>query len=208
MTLKVLLAEANVASQNAGKKILASGGHDVVTVSNGLAALKKINEEHPDIVLLDVYMAGCTGVDVCKKVKATTELAQIPVLLTVGKMEPFGAGEAIKSKADGLITKPFDVANLITVVERLAAGRRPPQSNAAGGSGEFPSSTVSAAAAHVARVGVARVSDPCFAPDSATRQGGEICDVCGHVNQKLAIVCAECDVPLPSSVQAHAAGGQ
>lgn len=189
MGLKILLAEANVAAQNAGRKILASGGHDVVAVSNGLAAMKKISEAHPDIVLLDVYMAGVTGVEVCKKVRATADLAHTPVLLTVGKMDPFGAGEAIKSKADGLITKPFDVANLITVVEKLAGFRRPPGSMSAQ---ETQTSNTAALAHTRSEVELAQ-----------RRQGGELCDVCGHVNREDSLVCEKCDVPLPSSVKAH-----
>jgi CheY-like chemotaxis protein len=127
MALKILLADDSMTAQNMGKKILAAVGYDVVTVSNGVAAIKKIAEVHPDIVLLDVYMAGYTGVEVCKKTKATAEMAQMPILLTVGKMEPFCAEEAIKVKADGLITKPFDVTNLITVVEKFAGRLRPPE---------------------------------------------------------------------------------
>ena len=188
MALKILIAEGNVAAQTAGKKILASGGHEVIAVSNGMAALKKISEAHPDIALLDVYMAGCTGVEVCKKVKATAELAQMPILLTVGKMEPFGAGEAIRIKADGLITKPFEVSNLITVVEKLAA--RPPGS-------------ISAREVQVAK----KLTSPApmrpeLRPASRAR-GGELCDVCGHVNQGESLVCEQCDVPLPSSVRTH-----
>ena len=203
MALKILLAEGNVAAQTAGKKILLSGGHDVIAVSNGMAALKKISEAHPDIALLDVYMAGCTGVEVCKKVKASAELAQMPILLTVGKMEPFAAGEAIKIKADGLITKPFEVANLITVVEKLGAGRTGENSAA----GRQPPPSIAAES----RVYQPRIAQPVAAPAQVRSQpgpahrlhGGELCDVCGHVNQGESSVCERCDVPLPSTVRVH-----
>lgn len=188
MALKILLADANVAAQNTGKKILSAAGHDVITVSNGVAALKKIAETHPDIVLLDVYMPGSTGVDVCAKVKAASDLAQIRVVLTAGQMEPFNAGEATRIKADGLITKPFDVANLVTVVERFAAGIE-----AAGGT---PEKTTGAS--HSAKPAAPQTRAERKSPER--RQGGEVCDVCGHVNRDAATVCERCDVPLPSSV--------
>ena len=127
MALKILLADGNMTARNMGKKILAAIGYDVVTVSNGVAAIKKIAEVHPDIVLLDVYMAGHSGVELCGKMKATAELAKIPILLTVGRMEPFNTENAIKVKADGLIVKPFDVANLTSVVEKLAGCSCPPE---------------------------------------------------------------------------------
>jgi CheY-like chemotaxis protein len=173
MALKILLADDSMTAQNMGKKILAAVGYDVVTVSNGVAAIKKIAEVHPDIILLDVYMAGYTGVEVCKKAKATAEMAQTPIVLTVGEVEPFCAEEAIKVKADGLITKPFNVTNLITVVEKLAGRLRPPEPAAS-----------------------ARLIAHEF-------QVSKVCDVCGHVNREVAFACQQCDVPLPGSVVAH-----
>ncbi len=184
MALKILLADDNMAAQNMGKKILAAVGYDVVTVSNGVAAIKKITEVHPDIVLLDVYMAGNSGVELCKKMKATAELAKIPVLLTVGKMEPFSAEQGIKVKADGLIVKPFDVANLITAVEKLTGHSRPPE----------------LAASPRAKAHEFQVSKEVVQPPFSRQQGGEVCDVCGHVNREAASACQQCDVPLPSSV--------
>ncbi|HXZ45707.1 MAG TPA: response regulator, partial [Pseudolabrys sp.] len=127
MSLKILLADDDMTAQNMGKKILAAVGYDVITVSNGVAAIKKIAEVHPDIVLLDAYMAGYSGVELCKKMKATAELAKMPILLTVGQMEPFSAEQGIKVNADGLIVKPFDVANLIVAVEKLVGRSRQPE---------------------------------------------------------------------------------
>jgi CheY-like chemotaxis protein len=230
MALKILLADDNMAAQNMGKKILAAVGCDVVTVSNGMAAIKKIAEVHPDIVLLDVYMAGHSGVELCKKMKATAELAKIPILLTVGKMEPFSAEQGIKVKADGLIVKPFDVANLITVVEKLAGRSRPsePTSSPCVNVHEFqvskevaadaqarpeqrpPESPVFEAAVHsqpTPEPSEAYRSAPAAGgktaqPPFSRQQGGEVCDVCEHVNREGAFVCEQCDVPLPSSVMA------
>jgi CheY-like chemotaxis protein len=228
MSLKILLADGNMTAQNMGKKILAATGHDVVTVSNGVAAIKKIAEVHPDIVLLDVYMAGYSGVEVCR-MKATAELAEIPILLTVGKTEPFNAEQWTKVKADGLIIKPFDVANLITAVEKLAGCSDPPEPVASSWLDEFhlsmevtadaearpaqrrpEKSPVSEAAVHsqLTSASEAYRSAPVAGgkpaqPPFSRHQSGEICDVCGHVNLEGASVCEQCDVPLPSSVTTH-----
>jgi two-component system, OmpR family, KDP operon response regulator KdpE len=127
VSLRVLLADDSVIAQTMGKNILGAAGYDVVTVSNGLAAAKKIADLHPDIVVLDVYMPGYTGIEVCEKTKLDAATAQIPILLTVGKMEPFRSEEAIKVKADGLIIKPFEIQVLLTVVGRLAQRVHPLQ---------------------------------------------------------------------------------
>ena len=54
-------------AQNMGKKILSDAGYDVVAVSNGAAAVKKIAEQKPDIIILDVYMPDIPGWKSAKK---------------------------------------------------------------------------------------------------------------------------------------------
>jgi CheY-like chemotaxis protein len=102
-----------------GRKILADAGYDVVTVNNGSAALKKITELKPDLIVLDVYMPGYSGLEVCQRLKDSDETAHIPVLLTVGKLEPFKADEARRVKADAHIVKPFEASELLTAITRL-----------------------------------------------------------------------------------------
>ena len=94
MARKILLADDSVTAQNMGRKILADAGYEVVTVNNGSAALKKIAELKPDLVILDVYMPGYSGLEVCQRLKESSDSSRIPVLLTVGKLEPFKPEEA------------------------------------------------------------------------------------------------------------------
>ncbi len=120
MALKILLADDSMTAQNMGKKILTDAGYEVVAVSNGAAAVKKLPEIKPDIILLDVYMPGYSGLEVCERVKGSPNTARIPVLLTVGKLEPFRPEDGMKARADGLIIKPFEASDLIAVVGKLA----------------------------------------------------------------------------------------
>ena len=120
MALKILLADDSMTAQNMGKKILSDAGYEVITVSNGAAAIKKLADLMPDIAVLDVYMPGYSGLEVCERIKSTPTTARIPVLLTVGKMEPFRPEDGMKAKADGVIIKPFEATDLTTVVETLA----------------------------------------------------------------------------------------
>ena len=120
MSLKVLLADDSMTAQNMGKKILAESGYDVTTVSNGAAAVKKIAEVKPDVVILDIYMPGYTGLEVCERVRANMDTANLPVLLTVGKMEPYRAEDGAKVRADGVIVKPFEATDLLAVVKKMA----------------------------------------------------------------------------------------
>src|SRR5580765_5124733 len=106
-------------AQNMGKKILSEAGYDVVAVSNGAAAVKKIAEQKPDIIILDVYMPGYSGLEVCEKVRGSLDTLKTPVLLTVGKMEPYKPEDANRVKADGVIIKPFEASDLLAIVKKF-----------------------------------------------------------------------------------------
>src|SRR5258708_10957596 len=97
-----------------GRKILADAGYEVIAVNNGSAALKKIAELKPDLVILDVYMPGYSGLEVCQRLKESQETARSPVLLTVGKLEPFKPEEAQRLPAEWYIATPFQASGLPT----------------------------------------------------------------------------------------------
>jgi CheY-like chemotaxis protein len=116
---KILLADDSVTAQNMGRKILADAGYEVIAVNNGSAALKKIAELKPDLVILDVYMPGYSGLEVCQRLKESPETARIPVLLTVGKLEPFKPEEAQRVRAEGFIVKPFEASELLGTLAKM-----------------------------------------------------------------------------------------
>ena len=119
MSLRILFADDSVTAQNMGKKILTEAGYEVVAVSNGAAAVKKIAEQKPDIIILDVYMPGYTGLEVCEKVRSSAATIKTPVLLTVGKMEPYKPEDANRVRADGIIIKPFEATDLLAIVKKF-----------------------------------------------------------------------------------------
>jgi CheY-like chemotaxis protein len=126
VAFKILLADDSVTAQNLAKKILTDVGYEVIPVSNGAAAMKKIESDHPDLLILDVFMPGYSGLEVCEKVRNARETASIPVLLTVAPMEPYSPADGLKVRADGVILKPFEARDLLPAVEkfqeRMAAG--------------------------------------------------------------------------------------
>ena len=119
MARKILLADDSVTAQNMGRKILTDAGYEVITVNNGSAALKKVAEQKPDLIVLDVYMPGYSGLEVCQRIKETKETSRIPILLTVGKLEPFKPEEARKARADAYVVKPFEASELLVALTKL-----------------------------------------------------------------------------------------
>ena len=119
MARKILLADDSVTAQNMGRRILIDAGYEVVTVNNGSAALKKIAEQKPDLIILDVYMPGYGGLELCQRLREGRDTARTPILLTVGKLEPFKADEARRVRADAYIVKPFEATELLTALTKL-----------------------------------------------------------------------------------------
>ncbi len=117
--MKILLADDNITAQKLGTKILSDAGYEVISVSNGAAAMKKIAAEKPHLLILDVFMPGYTGLEVCEKVKNSPDTSRVPVLLTVTNMEPFNPGEGNRVRADGVMIKPFEASDLLAVVQKL-----------------------------------------------------------------------------------------
>jgi CheY-like chemotaxis protein len=104
---RILVADDNSNIQKMVGLALKDQGIDVVAVGNGEAAVRKISDIRPDLVLADVFMPVRNGYEVCQYVKADTSLAHIPVILLVGAFDPLDEQEAQRVGADGVLKKPF-----------------------------------------------------------------------------------------------------
>jgi CheY-like chemotaxis protein len=104
---KILVADDNSNIQKMVGLALKDHGIEVVAVGNGEAAVRKIMEIRPDLVLADVFMPVRNGYEVCQFVKEDPSLAHIPVILLVGAFDPLDEAEAQRVGADGVLKKPF-----------------------------------------------------------------------------------------------------
>ena len=104
---KILVADDNSNIQKMVGLALKDQGIDVVAVGNGEAAVRKISDIHPDLVLADVFMPVRNGYEVCRYVKEDATLKHIPVILLVGAFDPLDEQEAQRVGADGVLKKPF-----------------------------------------------------------------------------------------------------
>jgi CheY-like chemotaxis protein len=107
LVAKILVADDNSNIQKMVGLALKDQGIDVVAVGNGEAAVRKISDIHPDLVLADVFMPVRNGYEVCQYVKSDPSLTHIPVILLVGAFDPLDEQEAQRVGADGVLKKPF-----------------------------------------------------------------------------------------------------
>jgi len=93
--------------------------YDLVLCGDGRSGIDKAVEERPDLILLDIYMPGISGLEVCKAVRDNSEISSTPIiLLTAGALkEEVSEGYAIG--ADDYIFKPFEPGELIERIEKL-----------------------------------------------------------------------------------------
>ena len=117
----ILVADDSAAIQKKASGILAAEGLEVLAVSNGVAAIKKLSLLRPLVILADVSMPGKDGYEVCEFVKTNPDLAYLPVLLLVSDLEPYDDHRGAMVRADGMVQKPFDPDTLATVVMKFAA---------------------------------------------------------------------------------------
>lgn len=114
----VLVADGSPSHQRRAQGILTGEGLEVITVSNGVAAIKKLPTVEAALVLADVSMPGRDGYEVCDFVKNSPELSRVPVLLSYSEQTPFDEERAQRARADGRIKKPFGQDELLEVINR------------------------------------------------------------------------------------------
>jgi putative two-component system response regulator len=113
----VLIADDSITNLHVLNNILRRH-YRVRATRSGQRAVEIATRDHPHAVLLDIMMPDLDGPDVCRRIKAEPELAQVPVIFITGSED--GASRALCAAAGGadLLTKPVDPQ---TLLEMLAA---------------------------------------------------------------------------------------
>ncbi len=104
---RILVADDNTNIQKMVVLAFQERGIEVIAVGNGEAAVRRIPDANPDLVLADVFMPVRNGYEVCEFVKKDPRFSHIPVILLVGAFDPLDEKEARRVGADGVLKKPF-----------------------------------------------------------------------------------------------------
>ena len=112
----IFLVDDSPVNLNTGKTVLQEK-YTVVTIPSGDKLLLMLQKAKPDLILLDVEMPGMSGYETLKKVKASPENAEIPVIFLTGKSESEDEVLGLSLGAVDYITKPFSPPLLLTRIE-------------------------------------------------------------------------------------------
>jgi len=119
MTRKVLVVDDNPVSRELIREVLEDSSRRVLEAENGEEALKKIADEKPDIVLLDIQLPIYDGYEVLRRVRTILKLDKLPVLAVTAYAMKEDFEKALAAGFDAYITKPIDAAALRVQVEKI-----------------------------------------------------------------------------------------
>jgi DNA-binding response OmpR family regulator len=131
-TARILVVDDERPSRDLCRRLLERDGYDVQVADGGAAAMARLAQEPPDVVLLDVAMPGLDGFAVCRAIKQSPPTRFTPVVFVTGSASPAHRLKGIDAGADDFLTKPFGMAELHARV-RAALRRALGAAAAAGG---------------------------------------------------------------------------
>jgi adenylate cyclase len=103
--------------------VLEPAGFSVTSASSGPEALERLVSELPDLVLLDVQMAGMNGYEVCRRIRENEATSLLPVVMLTSH-DSEARVDGIRAGADDFVTKPFDKQELLLRVRSLVRIKR------------------------------------------------------------------------------------
>ena len=115
---KILIADDDPAILDSLKMILEFAGYDVSTTADG-ETVYKMEKEYPDVLLLDIWMSGQDGRDICKFLKKETHTKDIPIIMISASRDVKGSAKA--AGADDFIAKPFEMEELLDKVKKYTS---------------------------------------------------------------------------------------
>jgi len=113
---KVMIADDDPGILDAVQAMLEFGGYEVSTTNNG-ATILEMKDQFPDVLLLDVWMSGTDGRDVCKRLKESERTRSMPIIMISASTEL--EKSAKDAGADDFLEKPFDMDELFLKINRF-----------------------------------------------------------------------------------------
>jgi two-component system cell cycle response regulator DivK len=116
---KVLIVDDNRASRDLIRAILKTVRCDIIEATHGQQALELMQQERPDLVLLDIDMPGLNGLTVVKRIREDTSLADLPVVAVTAFAMERDREKAMAAGFTAYVTKPVRAAILRQQVQQL-----------------------------------------------------------------------------------------
>jgi CheY-like chemotaxis protein len=116
---RILLADDSAQALRLGEQILRSRGLEVVSVTDGAVALRRLPDVTPDLVITDVYLPSCNGFEIVRFMRSQEQYKHTPVIFAAGPADEFEEQDAKNAGADVILRKPFEASVLLGAIEEL-----------------------------------------------------------------------------------------
>ena len=113
----ILIVDDNHLNLDLLCRILLKAQFKVITATRGIDAIEQTNQQHPDLILLDVMMPDIDGFEVCKLLRQNPDTKDIPVIFVTASLDTEQKVKAFKLGANDYITKPFQKTELLARVK-------------------------------------------------------------------------------------------
>ncbi|MGZ3216209.1 phosphate regulon transcriptional regulator PhoB [Paracoccus sp. T5] len=121
----VLVVEDEGAQREVLHYNLEAEGFDVVVADNGEDALLLVQEEQPDLIVLDWMLPKVSGIEVCRQVKADPSTRNIPIIMLSARSEEVDRVRGLETGADDYVVKPYSVVELMARLRTQLRRTRP-----------------------------------------------------------------------------------
>jgi two-component system phosphate regulon response regulator PhoB len=121
----VLVVEDEAAQREVLSYNLEAEGFRVARAENGEEALVLVDEENPDIIVLDWMLPNVSGIEVCRQIKSRPETRNVPVIMLSARSEEVDKVRGLETGADDYVVKPYSVIELMARVRAQLRRARP-----------------------------------------------------------------------------------
>jgi two-component system, cell cycle response regulator DivK len=119
MSRRILVIEDQEDNRQILRDLLGSVGYDMIEAADGQAGLAAAQNEHPDLILMDIQLPLMDGYEATRRIKADPELKHIPVIVVTSYAL---SGDEVKARAagaDAYVTKPYSPRQLLAKIKEF-----------------------------------------------------------------------------------------
>ena len=131
---RILIAEDDKDLQEGLTLLLSFQGYKVIPADDGMSAYNLAQNESPDLIILDLSLPWADGYKVMERLRSSTSLSDIPIIILTGRDPSINRDRALKAGAEAFFQKPFDNNELLEAVEEALSkdtaeddGKKPPK---------------------------------------------------------------------------------
>ena len=120
---RILLADDSPQALRLAEQILTGQGFEVVSVTDGATALRRLDDVHPDLLVTDLYLPTRNGFEMARFLRSQEQYRDLPIIFAAAPADEFEEQDAKNAGADVILRKPFEASALLGAVQKLLAAR-------------------------------------------------------------------------------------